>query len=155
MLAYPSHHIRPWDCVRSYTLQKQMSKPLIKTRVCTLHCWGWAASYQPPPKVAHRRTTSRYWGQLRTKQTLAVWRISSGRPAAAVSSEHGGGSQVALSTVTKYPHSPLLLDFQWWAHSEGDWSHTFILQQNGSTVQSLSQFRCWLWPFSCVGDSEA
>ena len=30
---------------------------------------------------------------------------SSGGPAAAVSSEHGGGSRVALSTATKYPHA--------------------------------------------------
>jgi len=67
--------------------------------------WGWAASYQPPPQVADRGTTFRYGGQLRTKRTLVVWRISSGGPAAAVSSERGGGSRVALSTATKYPHA--------------------------------------------------
>jgi len=79
----------------------------LTTILSTLYatCWGWAASYQPPPQVANRGTTFRYGGQLRTKRTLVVWRISGGVPAVAVSSERGGGSRVALSTATKYPHA--------------------------------------------------
>ena len=69
------------------------------------YSWGWAASYLPPPQVADRGTTFRYGGPLQTKRTLVVWRISSGGPAAAVSSERGGGSRVALSTATKYPQA--------------------------------------------------
>jgi len=79
--------------------------PVARCTYCISPCCGWAASYQPPPQVADRGTTFRYGGHLRTKRTLVVWQLSSGGPAAAVSSERGGGSRVALSTATKYPHA--------------------------------------------------
>ena len=78
----------------------------LKLGAAIAQCWGRAAGYQPPPQVADRGTTSRYGGQLQTKQTLSVWRISSGGPAAAESSERGGGRRVAPPTAIKYPQVP-------------------------------------------------